>query len=294
MCLILFAYKVTPGRKFILAANRDEFFSRPTAPMDFWHDNPDIIAGRDLKEGGTWLGISKTGKFAALTNYRDPAKIKKNPPSRGQIIKDYLTSNKNAADFLADLQKKADSFNGFNLLLSDDKSLFWFSNSGQETDVELCSDPLTKSKILTINEDYANENSPLIREFSHIKGGKPAKLIPGIYGLSNHLLNTPWPKIKEGTQSLKKIITEKNYISKDDLFHILESKKMPGDTDLPDTGVGIKWEKILAPIFINSPTYGTRSSSVMIINEDGHTLIAERSFNNMGDIQGEKEFRFLT
>ena len=132
MCLILFAYKVRPGSRLILAANRDEFFSRPTTAMDFWHDDPSILAGKDLKEGGTWLGMGRNGRFAALTNYRDPASNRSNPPSRGHIIKDYLISDKNAADFLAGLQEKADSFNGFNIVMSDDESLFWFSNKGGE------------------------------------------------------------------------------------------------------------------------------------------------------------------
>lgn len=251
MCLILFAYKARPDSRFIVAANRDEFFSRPTAPMDFWHDNSSILAGRDLKKGGTWLGINKNGKFAVLTNYRDPASNKNNPPSRGQIIKDYLASDKNADDFLAQLQKEADSFNGFNIVLSDGEFLFWFSN----------------------------------------KKGKPKQLTPGIYGLSNHLLNTPWPKIRKGTRALKKIIVNKKHLSVDDLFHILESREIPDDSELPHTGVDLKWERILAPIFVESPGYGTRSSSVMIINQNGHTLISERSFNEKGNLVCEKNFQ---
>ncbi len=244
MCLILFAYKVIPDTSLVLAANRDEFFSRPTAPMHIWHDNPLILAGTDLKAGGTWLGINKNKKFAALTNYRDPSSTKNNPPSRGKIIADYLTSDKNAPDFLDDLQKNADMFNGFNLLLSDETSLFWFSN----------------------------------------KAKAPEKLIPGIYGLSNHLLNTPWYKVKQGKRSLKTIITREKNLSLDNLFHILESREKPGDQALPHTGVGIEWERILAPIFINSPEYGTRSSTVMITYKTGHTLIAERGFNKNSGI----------
>ena len=250
MCLILFAYKIRPGKKLILAANRDEFFSRPTAAMDFWQDNPSILAGRDLKEKGTWLGMDRSGRFAAITNYRDPASMKNNPPSRGKIIKDYLTSDNSAADFLEKLQEQADSFNGFNLVLSDTESLFWFSN----------------------------------------KGGKPKKLSPGIYGLSNHLLNTPWPKIKKGKKALEKIVLNKEKLSTEDLFHLLENREIPDDSELPDTGVGIEWERILAPIFINSKSYGTRSSSVIMTNNDGHALIAERGFNGKGELQYEKEF----
>ncbi len=250
MCLILFAYKAGPGKKLILAANRDEFFSRPTAAMDFWQDNPYILAGRDLKEKGTWLGMDRNCRFAALTNYRDPASVKNNPPSRGQIIKDYLTSDNSAADFLEKLQEQADSFNGFNLVLSDAKSFFWFSN----------------------------------------KGGKPKQLGPGIYGLSNHLLNTPWPKIKKGTKALEKIVSNKKNVSAEDLFHLLENREIPHDSELPDTGVGIEWERILAPVFIGSRDYGTRSSSVIIMNNDGHSLIAERGFNKKGQLEYEKKF----
>lgn len=250
MCLILFAYKAIPDKKLILAANRDEFFSRPTAAMDLWHDNPDILAGRDLKEKGTWLGMNRNGKFAALTNYRDPSPVKNNPPSRGNIIKDYLTSDSSAADFLKKLQAQADSFNGFNLVLSDDRSFFWFSN----------------------------------------KGGKPKQLGPGIYGLSNHLLNTPWPKIQKGKKALEKIVFNKENLSVENLFHLLENREIPHDSELPDTGVGIEWERILAPVFISSKDYGTRSSSVIMINNDGHALIAERGFNEKGQLEYEKKF----
>ncbi len=251
MCLILFAYKAVPDNRLIIAANRDEFFSRPTSPMHFWKTNPRIIAGTDLKAGGTWLGINENKKFAAITNYRDPLSTKKNPPSRGQIIKNYLDSNKNAAEFLDELNKKASSFNGFNLLLSDSHHLFWFSNRNK----------------------------------------KAKKLKPGIYGLSNHLIDTPWPKVTIGKQALKELIyRKKKDLSPNDLFHILENKKIPKESELPDTGVGLKWEKILAPVFVNSPEYGTRSSSVIITSKDGHSLIGERGFDKNGDIQYERRF----
>ena len=242
MCLILFAIDQHPAYRLILAANRDEFYDRPTKSMHIWPDKPGILAGRDLKGGGTWLGITRNQRFAALTNFRDPANIKFQAPSRGMILTDFLESSKTPQAFLSKLSKSSDQFNGFNLLLSDRNDFFYFSS----------------------------------------QTGEYQKLKPGFYGLSNHHLNTDWPKVKKGTQLLKKSIQALDGMvgpKADILFEILKDTTFPPDKDLPDTGIGFTWEKLLSPIFIQSPEYGTRSSSVILMDMTGSTRVLEQNFN---------------
>ncbi|MCP4118174.1 MAG: NRDE family protein [Desulfobacteraceae bacterium] len=253
MCLILVAHKPTPLKRLIIAANRDEFFTRPTRAMDFWEDNPDILAGKDLTGGGTWLGITKTGRFAALTNYRDPSVQKSAPPSRGTIITDYLQSRLTPKAFIGRLQKQAHRFNGFNLLAGDTSTLYWFSNMAAE----------------------------------------PKQLPPGIYGISNHLIDTPWPKVTKGKKALAAILARNKDITMAPLFSMLSDTEAPGDNELPDTGVGKEWERILAPIFIDSPGYGTRSSAVIVMDETGEVEVCERNFNERNNLEySEKGFAF--
>ncbi|MCP3900997.1 MAG: NRDE family protein [Desulfobacteraceae bacterium] len=237
MCLILFGYKVSEKYPLVLVANRDEFYQRPTAPMHFWEDRPSILAGKDLEQGGTWFGVSKNGRFAALTNYRDPSSIKQHAPSRGEIIVDYLQSNKPEKEYFKSFRQKAKTYNGFNLIFGNMENLYWFSN--------------------------------LKNSFEKIK--------PGIHGISNHFLDTPWPKVASGKKALEKIINEK--ISSQDLFPILTDQSMPDESLLPDTGVGIELEKMLSPLFIQSDIYGTRSSTVMIADRQGNLDVSERTYS---------------
>ncbi|MCP4021453.1 MAG: NRDE family protein, partial [Desulfobacteraceae bacterium] len=219
MCLILFAYNISEEYPLILAANRDEFYQRQTRPMSFWEGHPDILAGMDLEGGGTWLGIHKSGKFGAITNFRDPASIKSAAPSRGEIIIDYLNHQDKTIDFLEQFKPQSEKYNGFNLLFGDRHNLYWFSN--------------IKDKIIEIE--------------------------PGIHGLSNRHLDTPWPKVASGKKALAEIT--KTHPSQEDLFDILLDRHIPDDSLLPDTGVGLEFERILSPLFIKSPVYGTRSST---------------------------------
>ncbi len=236
MCLILFGYKVSRQYPLVLAANRDEFYNRPTAPMKFWKDIPSILGGRDLEQNGTWFGINKKGKFSALTNYRDPSSVKQNAPSRGELIVKYLLSKQSDKSFETHLLRDRHKFNGFNLLFGDINELFWFSN--------------LKEKIVTIE--------------------------PGIHGLSNKFLNTPWPKVKKGKQTLAKIIHDN--INTDSLFSMLNDQTEPDISLLPDTGIGHEWEKILSPLYIQSRVYGTRSSTVMLIDQNDNIEITERTY----------------
>ncbi len=240
MCLILFGIETNPEFPLILAANRDEFYNRPTQPMEFWPDRPDILAGKDLQAGGTWMGISKQGRFAALTNYRDLSNLKSNAPSRGDLILKVLEYQGSVPDALKLLDKTATDYNGFNLLAGE---------TGQVAQT-FC---------------YSNQD----RMITHVQ--------PGIHGLSNHLLDTPWPKVANGKNQLKSII-ETAPENNEALFNLLTDTSRPEDSQLPDTGIGLEWERLLSPLFIQSPSYGTRSSTLMQINRAGEIQVLERTF----------------
>jgi len=238
MCLILFSFNTQPGFRLILAANRDEFYVRPSRPLSAWTDVPGVYGGRDLKEGGTWLGMSRQGRLAALTNYRDPAHQLPQAPSRGLLINDFLTGDAPPADYLEQLQKTALRYNGFNLLAGDQTGLWYYSN----------------------------------------RGNGIVKLQPGFYGLSNHLIDTDWPKVSKGKNRLKDLVNRRGGWDAEDLFTLLADRTVPPDRELPDTGVGLEWERTLSPLFITSPNYGTRSSTVLLIETSGEVTLLERSF----------------
>lgn len=238
MCLILFAYKRHPQYALILAANRDEFYARPTEPLAYWQDHPKILAGRDLQAMGTWMGITKGGRLAAVTNYREPGIHKHDALSRGALVYEFLNGTLSPADYLKTVEAQADQYNGFNLLVGDPTELRYYSNRSR----------------------------------------KPSNLAPGIYGLSNHLLDTGWPKILRGKKQLATLIEKGGAINPEKTYRLLTDQKVAPTDQLPDTGVGLEWETILAPIFISSPTYGTRSSSILLIDYSGHILLSERTW----------------
>lgn len=237
MCLILLAYRVHPRYELVMAANRDEFYRRPTAPAGFWEEASYLLAGRDLKEGGTWMGVTRQGRFAAVTNYRDPRAIRPQAPSRGNLVGDYLKGNESAWHYLARLAPQAGDYNGFNLLLGDVRGLFY----------------------------YSNQNGP------------PRSLPPGVYGLSNHLLNTPWPKVERGRQALEILLDQSSGPAPEVLFAMLEDRTQAADEELPETGVGIERERMLSPMFIQTPDYGTCSSSVLLMEKGGGIYLAEKT-----------------
>jgi uncharacterized protein with NRDE domain len=225
MCLLLFAYKQHPVYKLIVASNRDEFFQRPTAPLHFWEDYPMVLAGRDLEKRGTWMGVTKTGCFAALTNFRDPSENVTGKKSRGELVTNALTYRGNIQDYMEELGKNKERYPGYNLLAGDQNELFYYSNKG---------DVLTRVE-------------------------------PGIHGLSNHLLDTEWPKVVKGKQGLSKAIEHENMV--DRLFELLQDTDQPMDDLLPSTGVSLEWERILSPLFIKSKNYGTRSSTILLMSD---------------------------
>jgi len=248
MCLILIAYRYHPRYPLLVAANRDEFHDRPTAPLGFWEDIPQIVAGRDLKEGGTWMGIDRTGRFAAITNYRDPSRVLLDAPSRGHLVSDFLRSAEPARVYLDRLASKASAYNGFNLVLGDAGGLFYYSN----------------------------------------RGGELRALAPGLYGLSNHLLDTPWPKVQRGRSALRCVLDHGSDPTADALLHLLADRTPAPDTELPDTGVPLEWERWLSPIFIAAPGYGTRSSTVLVTDNGGCAHLVEMTWVDAS----RREFRF--
>jgi uncharacterized protein with NRDE domain len=252
MCLIIFSYKMHPKYPLVVAANRDEFYERPTVPAAFWDDAPYLLAGRDLREGGTWLGVTKKGRIAALTNYRNPSHLKTGAPSRGALVSNYLTGQEDALAYLLKLHAVAEQYNGYSMVLGDLTHLYYASNWG-----------------CTI------------------------ELIPGLYGLSNRLLDTPWPKVEKGKAALGAILERTEHPDPEEMFRFLSDKTVSDDAGLPDTGMGLDRERLLSSVFISSPDYGTRSSTVILIDHKMRLTFIERSFNgNTGEAWLTTKFEF--
>ncbi|MBF0287530.1 MAG: NRDE family protein [SAR324 cluster bacterium] len=237
MCIILFSYHQHPNYSLVLVSNRDEFYHRPTESAAFWSNAPDLLAGKDLQNQGTWLGITRTGRIAALTNFRDSDLENKEMLSRGWLVRDFLLGQADPEQYLYAIAEEKDQYNGFNLLVGDRQYLFYYSNRGNE-----------------------------------IK-----RLEPGLYGLSNHLLNTDWPKVKNGKQNLQRVVESHTDISVEDLLDIAADANTYPDKELPQTGVSIEWERALAPLFISTPTYGTRASTALLVDKKGLVTFVEKS-----------------
>jgi uncharacterized protein with NRDE domain len=239
MCLIVFAWQVIPGMPLIAAANRDEFYDRPTEPAAWWNDHPQIYAGRDLEGGGTWLGITRSGRFAAITNVRAPGDWRDDAPSRGRLVANYLSGTLSAQDYIREIGVRSQAYNGFNLLIGDAAELVWFSNRGD-------ADP---------------------------RNGKP--LPPGIYGLSNDLLDTPWPKVVRTKAQFSSLLCQG--APQDAYFEMLTDTARASDCRLPKTGVSTDMERLLSSVWIESPDYGTRASTVVHLDQRGNAVLQERA-----------------
>lgn len=248
MCLILLAWHSHPRFPLIVAANRDEFYRRRSASADFWGAHPQVLAGRDLEAGGTWLGITRQGRFAALTNYRDPSRHLADAPSRGRLVSDFLCGHDTIDAYLDSLQPS--DYNGFNLLLGDKQQLVAFNNITQERH----------------------------------------PLAPGIYGLSNATLDTPWPKVDAGKTALADALTAMP--DETALRHLLRDERIHPDTALPATGVSLEWERLLSAAFIRSPNYGTRCSTLIKVGKDGTATFDEQSWLPGGVAGPRRRFRF--
>ncbi len=245
MCLIVFAYRFHRDYPLIIAANRDEFYDRPSAAASFWNEAPQILAGRDLKGGGTWLGLTTDGRLAAITNYRDPARLKASAPSRGLLISDYLRESGTSTAYLKKIHPYSQDYNGFNLLIGNVVSLYHYSNVT----------------------------------------GKTTPIAPGIHGLSNHLLDTPWPKVTRAKTLLQGLLLHQPSLDVEPILSLLADREHPPEDQLPDTGIGRDWEQMLSPLFITSPYYGTRSSTVILVDKHHRATFVEK-ITEAGDMQG--------
>jgi len=249
MCLILVAWQAHPEYPLVVAANRDEFYRRPTAPLSLWPGGR-ILAGRDLEAGGTWMGVTIDGRFAALTNYRAPELHQDGKASRGQLVADFLAAEDEPMTWLNERRNEAGRYNPFNLLVGDGKSLACLSSIDRE-----------------------------IRE-----------LAPGVYGLSNHLLDTPWPKVSAAKSSLARALAS----LPDDrpLFDLLRDDALHPDEALPRTGVSLEWERLLSAAFVKAPGYGTRGSTVLKVSRGGTPVMDEQTWLEGGLAGGRSRFRF--
>ena len=257
MCLILLAWQAHPEFPLVVAANRDEFFARPTVSGQFWNDSPNILAGRDLSAGGTWMGVTRNGRFAALTNFRDLEHHRAEALSRGRLVSDFLSGKTTPVDFLNDVAQRASAYNDFNLicgtLQGHDYDLWYFSNRSEAANV-------------------------------------PRQLTPGIYGLSNHLLDTPWPKVVQKKSELTAALSALPQEAL--LFDLLRDERIHEDERLPRTGVSLEWERILSAAFVRSQDYGTRSSTVLLQDRNGFVSFDEQTFLLGAKPGNRSRFRF--
>ena len=238
MCLILFAYKQHPKYPLILVANRDEFYPRPTAQADWWKEYPTMLAGKDIKGNGSWLGMSKDGKFAALTNFRDGMNLKQNAPTRGKLVTNYLVNPVESESYLQEIAKTGELYNGYNLLTFDGEDIWHYSN--------------------------------MSNDITHIE--------PGVHGLSNALLNSDWPKVHRAKAKLAALVDVNKDFSIEAGFQMMLDSEQAADEDLPQTGVPYDWEKKLSSMCIRTETYGTRCSTVVLWGADGTVHFEERSY----------------
>lgn len=242
MCLIVFAWQVVPGAPLVAAANRDEFYDRPSAAASAWPENPKVFAGRDLKGGGSWMGINQEGpngpRFAALTNIRGPQERRADAPSRGALVADFLAGELSAEDYIGKIAQGSDAYNGFNLVLGDRERLFWYSNRGGDDE----------------------------------RNGK--ELAPGIYGISNSLLDAPWPKVVRTKAQFASLLCQG--APEDAYFEMLADTTRAPDLRLPDTGIELDLERVLSAVCIETAGYGTRTSTVVRLWADAPAELHER------------------
>jgi len=252
MCLILLAWRAHPEYPLVFAGNRDEVYDRPSATIDFWRDEPAIFGGRDLEKGGTWLGLSRSGRIAAVTNYRERPRAQNTHRSRGELAARFLREGDAPRAYLDQIARHKAEYGPFSVIVGHAAALWYYSNRGRD----------------------------------------PQELAPGVHGLSNHLLDTPWPKVASGTERLGRLLGADEAPLTAGLFEILLDRTPAPDAELPDTGVGLQRERELSPMFIAGERYGTRASTVVLIGRDGTALFIERTFGPHGVPLGVVEKRF--
>jgi len=252
MCLVLFAHMVHPDFPLVLAGNRDEFYVRSTAPAAFWPESPELLAGRDLVGGGTWLGVTRAGRWAAVSNYRQPATGQRTGLSRGQLTVDFLRGASAPFDYLATVARRGEDYRGFNLIVGAGGEIAYYSS----------------------------------------REGIVRLLPAGIYGLSNALLDTPWPKVVEGKAALAALLAGPLPPRPEPLFALLSDATRPPDRLLPETGVGLERERVLSSRFVLSADYGTRTSTVLLADRTGEVVFAERTFERSPELWHEVRHQF--
>jgi len=250
MCLILIAWRGAAKYPCVVAANRDELHSRPASPAHWWPSCPPILAGRDLLAGGTWLGMTRTGRFAALTNYRDPEQRRPGTPSRGTLVASILMSGDSLEQSLEHLRGVSADYNGFSLLFSDGERLAIYESAR----------------------------------------GSGRVLGPGIYGLSNHLLDTPWPKVQTAKSRLSSALAHLD--TTDAVLALLRDEAPAPDDQLPRTGVSLEWERLLSSAFVRAGDYGTRCSTIIRIDARGRAYFDEWSWDSVGAAGGNESRQF--
>lgn len=247
MCLIVFAWRPGHAQPLIVAANRDEFYARPSRMLGAWDDAPGVYAGRDLEAGGTWLGVGPAGRFAALTNIRDPQQAQ-GARSRGELVAAFLRGESGVEAYLDSVASRSQQYSGFNLLVGDSHSL-----------------------------GYLNAREAQVRLLGE-----------GVYGLSNAGLDTPWPKLVKARSGLVQQLSDPQPGT---LLELLGDNLQAADSELPETGVGLSTERLLSSVFIASQNYGTRASTVLIVEADGRRRLVERSFGPFGGHLGEVDLQ---
>lgn len=241
MCLVVFALDAHQRHRLVLAGNRDEAFARPAAPLAEWADAAGVVAGRDLEAGGTWLGATRDGRWAVLTNVRDPLNPRPHVRSRGALAADFLAGGRSAAAYAERVSGERDLYDGFNLVVGDRESV----------------------AVVSTRTDGVTE------------------LGPGVYGLSNDRLDTPWPKLIRARRRLRAALRQE-HVDRADLLGLLDDRQPAPDAELPDTGVGLELERALSPVRILTDGYGTRVSTVLTLDRDGGGAISEQTWRADG------------
>lgn len=240
MCVIAWDWQPGTPSPLLLVGNRDEFYARATLPLHWW-DTGELLAGRDLSAGGTWLGITRSGRMAALTNYRDPVDFRADAISRGSLVLDFLLGKLSADAYLKQLGSRIKHFNPFNLLLFDGSQLLGLESR--------------RNQVIAIE--------------------------PGIGAVSNADFFTPWPKVEKLRLGIERIKAKRHLGQDAALWELLADDQVADDAELPDTGIGMERERMLSPIFIRSPEYGTRASTLLRMTNNSF-YVEERSFDEAG------------
>lgn len=253
MCLLVFAWQAHPRYRLVVAANRDEFHERPSAPLDWWPDDPRVLAGRDRRSHGTWMGVARSGRFGVVTNFRDlESPPSPDAPSRGELIARFLAGTASPRGYVDELGERAPRYAGFNLIVGDGRSLHYLSN----------------------------------------RNGQVARaLAPGVYGLSNHLLDSPWPKLRRTRARFAELVT-RPAIEPRELFDMLRDRQPADAEEIPDTGLPSEWERALSAPFVVHERYGTRCSTLLFVERDGRTTMHEWRYDAVGAMTGATRLGF--